>query len=163
MTNQKILKSLSNATGIKAKPLDNILRWHIYKIPREDREDVEQDLAELLIQHKPESPSLAYTICKRAIRDYWRAKTKHSQFHIQYASANTKNGDGDYSTFEELLTDKIDYEARYCDNIDSNVLFNSLPTPIRALVTKRLRGLGLTSTQRSQLRRYCKSTQYVTA
>ncbi len=160
MLDQKISKTLSNMTGIKKPDLDKILNHHQYKVPSEDRQDVLQDLSELLIQHRPNNPGLAYTICKRAVRDYWRAKVKKSQYHIVYASATVNNIGG--ITYADLLTDHIDYEARYCDNIDSNVLFNSLPKPIAKLVTKRLRGLGLTGAQRVQLHRFAKSTQYVT-
>lgn len=135
------------------------MNWHSHKVPFQDREDILQDILERLLKASPGNLGLAFTIAKRTIADYWRQINRRNQYPIVYGGMRVNDG----ITYAELLTDKIDYEARYCDNIDSNVLFNSLPKPIQALVQKRLRGLGLTSTQRSQLRRYCKTTQYVTA
>ena len=163
MTQNTLLKSVSNNTGLKVIDLTKIISHHRYKVPREDREDITQDMFELLLKHKPSSAGLAYTICKRSIADYWRHKARHNEFNISYASSVIASSEDGNITFEDLLIDRIDYESKYVDSIDSNVLFNSLPKPIAKLVAKRLRGLGLTSTQRSQLRRYAMTTQYVKA
>jgi len=153
-----ITKQLSSVIGIKQDKLENILDWHIHKVPLEERKDMAQDLAEALLKANPQTPELAFAICRNRIVDFWRHYKLHSQFHIHYGSELIEDGEGNEIELIETLAGEVEFEKRISEKIDAESLYGKLPKPIKRVIDKRIVGLRLSDAERQQLHRYIKAT-----
>lgn len=153
-----ITKALSGQLGIKENKLEEVLAWHIRKVPNQEREDIAQDLAEALLKAKPKTPELAFTICRNRVVDFWRSYKRHSQFDIAYGSELVEDGEGGEVELIQTLAGEVEFEKRIDGKIDADSLFAKLPKPIQCIIEKRIVGLRLSDNERQQLHRYIKAT-----
>ena len=127
------------------------------KVPREEREDLFQDIALAVFKAKTKDMKLAYAIARCDWIDFWK-RYKIRQ-HLSLDSV-TEDDTGNPVTLAELLVGETEFERKMADKMDADSMYNSLPLNIQPLITKRLLGGRLNNTERSQLNRYIKKDGY---
>jgi len=120
-----------------------------HKVPRQNREDVFQDIFLALYQHKVTDNGLAYAIARTDWVDWWQSYKIRSHYSLD-SVANQDTGD----TFGDLLVGVCDFEAQICGKINGDRLLEALPQRIRGIVQKRLDGHATNKLEQSQLRRF---------
>jgi len=147
------------------------------KVPREERQDVFQELVTAILDSGTEDAAFAYTIARRDWQNWWAKYQLHSQYYQGYLSDTITNSDGEETELAELLVGEVEFENKQIDKLDSERLWHQIPTEIQQLVTKRLQGkpLGaprsrkagqpknsstLNNTERSRLNRWVKTEGY---
>lgn len=154
---QQTAHALAGQLGFRENKLASILEHHAHHVPAQERADVVQHLAEVFLSEQPNTPELAFIIAKRRVANWWRHYKRHSLFgdsEVTYGSENVDDGEGGTREMIDTIADSADYVARFEDREASRVLFGTLPNEVRKAVIKRLRGLGLTATERSRVKRF---------
>jgi len=127
------------------------------KVPREEKEDLFDELALTLLKAKTKDERLAYAIARCDWRNWW-SKYKIRQ---HYSLDMVIEGDnGDPVTLGETLVGEVEFEHKMNGKIDGERLYQRLPDTIKAIVNKRLIGKALNNTERSQLNRWIKKEGY---
>jgi len=127
------------------------------KVPREEREDLFQELALTLLKAKTKEDRLAYAIARCDWRNWWQKYKIRQHYSLDTV---IDQGDGDPITLGETLIGEIEFEHKMDGKIDGDRLWQKLPGNIKAIVSKRLIGKALNNTERSQLNRWIKSKGY---
>lgn len=154
-----ISKALAGQLEIKESELQKTLDWQLHKVPFQEREDVAQDLAEELLKAKPQTPSLAFAICRNRVVDWWRHYKLHSQYDVRYGSEIVDDGEGGETELIETLAGEVEFEKRISGQLDADTLFGSLPKHIQKVINKRLIGLRLSDAERQRLSRYVRANK----
>jgi len=127
------------------------------KVPREEREDLFQELALTLLKHKTKDDKLAYAIARCDWQNWW-SKYKIRQHYSLDMVIDTD--DGNPVTLGETLVGEVEFERKMDGKLDAQAIWQKLPGNIKAIVNKRLIGKALNNTERSQLSRWVKSQGY---
>jgi len=156
---QETTKILSSILAIPETNLGKILKYHAYKVPTQDREDIVQDLAEKLLATKPANAKLAFVICKNRVNDWWRhykASKGYEAFSLYDSLQDTED-----ITLEETLSAEYHYAKRLDSDIDAENLLASLPANIQNIISKRLLGIGNSAAERQTLHRFIASNPVI--
>jgi len=147
------------------------------KVPREERQDLFQELVTAILDSGTEDAAFAYTIARRDWQNWWSKFKLHSQFYEGYLSDTITNSDGEETELAELLVGEVEFENKQIDKLDAQRLWQQIPVDIQKLVIKRLQGkpLGaprkrktgqpkssgtLNGTERQRLNRWVKTEGY---
>lgn len=126
------------------------------KVPKEEREDMFQELTLAILEVKADSERLAYAIAKCDWRDWWQKYKIRSHYLAGSLNARLEDSDGQEVEFGELLIGEVEFERKMQGKIDGEALYNRLPEAIKPIVSKRLLGFSLTGAERVRLSRYVK-------
>lgn len=110
------------------------------KVPKEEREDLFQDIALAVLKARTKDERLAYAIARCDWRDWWAKYSIRQHYSLDSIIADE---DGNQTTYGELLVGEVDFEARINGDLDGQALYEQLPLWIRNLVDKRLQGKPL--------------------
>jgi hypothetical protein len=152
----------ANLEVIKALPTyqKNALKMaYIFsrKVPRQEREDLFQELALGGFKAKTRDEKLAYAVARCDWINWWK------KFKVrQHYSLDTviEDEDGNLQRVGELIVGEVDFEYRLDGKVDAERIWHKLPDNVKPIVRDRLLGKALTSTERSTLNRWIKSTGY---
>jgi len=127
------------------------------KVPREEREDLFQDIALAILRAQTKDEKLAYAIARCDWRDWWKKYKNRSHY-----SLNTVIDDNEGNSAEliELLVGETEFERKQCDKLDTQAIWNQLPAKIKPIIMNKLIGQPLNSTERSHLKRWITRTGY---
>lgn len=130
------------------------------KAPREEREDLFQELTLKLLEARAGDEALCYSIARCDWQNWWAKYKIRCHF-----SLNTKVADDDGNVVEwgELLVGVADFEERIIGDLDGESLLNQLPSWVAKLVYKRLIGHGITGGERRLLDKWVLSRPTVLA
>jgi DNA-directed RNA polymerase specialized sigma24 family protein len=117
------------------------------KVPRQERQDLFQELFLTLFEHKAADNGLAYAIARADWCDWWRSYKIRSHYSLDMV-ADADSGD----SFGDLLVGVCDFEARILGKINGDRLLEALPDYIRKTVQRKLNGQPTSSRERAQLR-----------
>ena len=163
--------------GINAKLAIEAGYVFSHKVPKEERQDLFQELVTAILDSGTEDAAFAYTIARRDWQNWWAKYKLHSQYYQGYLSDTITNSDGEETELAELLVGEVEFENRQIDKLDAERLWQRIPADIQQLVAKRLQGkpLGaprkrkagkpksdstLNGTERQRLNRWIKSEGY---
>lgn len=107
------------------------------KVPREEREDLFQDLALAILKTKTGDERLAYAIARCDWRNWW------SKFRIrQHYSLDQviDHDDGSPITLGEMIVGECEFELKIDGDLDGQRIWDRLPSNIKPLILKRLEG-----------------------
>lgn len=107
------------------------------KVPREEREDLFQDLALTLLKARQGDEKLAYAIARCDWIDFWKSY-KHRQHYSLDSVIDTDKGNP--VTLAELLVGEVEFEAKMDGKFEAQRIWESLPDNIKPLIAKRLLG-----------------------
>lgn len=129
-----------------------------HKVPRQEREDLFQELFLTLWEKRISDNGIAYAVAHCDWANWWRAYKIRSHYSLD-SVANNESGD----TFGDLLVDVCDFEAQICGKINGDRLLETLPDYVRKIVQKRLDGHSLTGGEAIMLRKFVASRPTVLA
>jgi len=154
----KVIKSLKPEAKVALKSA------YVFasKVPREEREDMFQDLTLAILERKTKDERLAYSIARFDWIDWWRKYKVRQHFGLSLEST-VKDEDGNEMYLRELLVGECEFERKIDGKLDGERLWAKLPSPIKAVVQKRLEGKALNNTERSQLNRFVKANPMLLA
>ena len=113
------------------------------KVPRQDREDVYQELFLAVFEAKTKDEPLAYAIARCDWKDWWQARKVRQHYFGGSLDKAVIDGDGNETTVSELLVGEVEFERKICSDMDAQSMFNRLPEWLKPLIEKRLRALGI--------------------
>ncbi len=137
------------------------------KAPREEREDLMQELTLRLLQARVADERMAYCVARCDWKDWWRAYKVRAHLSLDMdvsesgrlaVDGNNVATDDNPATLADTLIDSIRYETLVDGKLDCQRIWHKLPDNIRAIATKRLRNKALTGAERVALYRFQKST-----
>ena len=154
--NLKALKKMSQESRIALKSA------YIFssKVPKQDREDLFQELAIAILEAKTKDEPLAYAIARCDWRNWWEKKMTRANYFGGSLNKAVKDSEGGEVELGELLVGEVEFEAKMCDRLDAGRLWNKLPEQIKPIIQNRLLGFALVPLQRKQLSRYLKKDGY---
>lgn len=126
------------------------------KVPKEEREDLFQELTLAILEQRVDDERLAYAIAKCDWRDWWAKYKVRSHYLAGSLNARLESSDDQEFEFGELLVGEVEFERKMAGKIDGQALYSKLPEAIKPIVTKRLLGRALTGPERVKLSRYVK-------
>jgi len=127
------------------------------KAPRQEREDLFQELALALLKAKTKDERLAYAIARCDWKDWW-SKYKIRQ-HYSLDSV-TEDEDGNPVTLGELIVGESEFELKMDGKLDAYRIWNKLPDKIKPIIQNRLLGMALTHQERNTLNYWIKTKGY---
>lgn len=110
------------------------------KVPREEREDMFQELALALLEARTKDERLAYTIARCDWRNWWEKFKTREHYLAGSLNRTVSNGEGGEVEFGELLVGEVEFERKMQGKIDGEALYKQLPGWVQRLVSKRLAG-----------------------
>ena len=156
------IKVESYLEAIKAMPTEakNALKVaYVFsrKVPREEREDLFQELALAVFKAKTRDERLAYTIARMDWLNWWK------RYKIrQHTSLDSviEDSEGNPTTLAEMLVGEVEFENKINGKLEAERIWEQLPDSIKPIVNNRLIGKALTSRERVALHRYIKADGY---
>jgi len=127
------------------------------KVPRQEREDMFQDIALALFKVKARDERLAYAIARCDWRDFWRKYMVRQHYSLD---SIVEDDEGNPVTLSEVLVGEVEFERKMDGKLDAERIWDKLPKLIKPLVHKRLIGKALTATERKQMSRYVQADGY---
>lgn len=127
------------------------------KVPREEREDLFQDIALAVLKVKTKDERLAYAIARCDWIDFWKAYKIRQHYSLDSIVEDTE---GNPVTLGELLVGETEFERKMDGKLDAERIFDALPSHIQPIINKRLIGKALNQTERKRLNRYVKAEGY---
>jgi hypothetical protein len=113
------------------------------KVPREDREDMFQELVTAVLDSGATEERFAYTIARRDWQNWWQKRKLHSQYFAGYLSETVTDSDNEDTELAELLVGEVEFERKLDGKLDGERLWERIPDNIKPLVQKRLLGKPL--------------------
>jgi len=129
------------------------------KVPKEEREDLFQELTLTLLENRIEDERLAYTVARHDWIDWWKRYKVRQHLSL---NAEVTDADGQTIEFGELLVGEVEY-TRLDGKLDARRLWQKLPSNIQRIVGKRLRGIGINGHERFFLESWVKKNPLILA
>jgi len=127
------------------------------KVPREEREDLFQDIALAVLKIKTKDERLAYAVARCDWIDFWKRYKIREHYSLDSVVDDTE---GNPVTLGELLVGETEFERKLNGKMDAERIFDMLPSHIQPIIDKRLIGKALNSSERKRLSRYVKAEGY---
>lgn len=124
------------------------------KVPREDREDMFQELALAVLTVGTDSEKFAYTIARQDWRNWWSKYYTRQNYYGGSLNETVTDSDNNEVELVQLLAGTIEYDRKYDGDIDGQAIYRQLPENIRPIIDKRLIGTALNASERQALSRY---------
>ena len=124
------------------------------KVPKDEREDVMQELFLNLYKSKAQDEKLCYAIARCDWKDWWKKYKIRSHYSLDESVSQDETGNPE--TLGDLLVNEIRFEYLVDGKLDAEYMYNRLPAHIKPIVTKRLQSKPLTSNERVALHRFVK-------
>ena len=127
------------------------------KVPREERQDLFQDITLAVLKVKTKDERLAYAIARCDWIDFWKAYKIRQHYSLDSIVDDTEDNP---VTLGELLVGETEFERKMDGKMDAERIYDSLPINIQPIIDKRLIGKALNQTERKRLNRYVKAEGY---
>ena len=121
------------------------------KVPREEREDMYQELVLAVLKARAEDERLAYSICRCDWQNWWQKFKTRQQYQAGSLNQAIESETGEVVEFGELLIGEVDFDRRMDGELDGKALYEQLPSWVRSIVDKRLIGKSITGGERHLL------------
>jgi len=137
---------------IKALPREAKLAMKVgyifsHKVPRQEREDVFQDIALALLKVKPKDERIAYAIGRCDWQDFWRKYAVRQHYSLDSV---VEDNEGNAVTLSEVLVGEVEFERKMNGKLDAERIWDKLPEHIKPLIHKRLMGKPLLTGRRKR-------------
>ncbi|MBU1067010.1 hypothetical protein KKE60_04455 [Patescibacteria group bacterium] len=144
------LRVEANLEAIKAMPIEaktalKVAYVFSRKVPREEREDLFQDLALAVFKAKTKDEKLAYTIARLDWLNWWKRYKIRQHTSLDSVIEDTE---GNPTTLADMLVGEVEFETKVNGKMDADLLWSKLPEHIKPLVLKKLEGKALTAPSR---------------
>ena len=148
--NLKAIKSLTGEAKVALKSAFIFSR----KVPKEEREDLFQEIAMAVFKAKISDEKLAYAIARCDWKDWWRKYTIRQHYSLD----SIVNDESENPvTLAELIVGEVEFENKMNDKIEADRIYSLLPIDIKPIVSKRLLGQALTNKERAKMSYFVKT------
>lgn len=127
------------------------------KVPREEREDLFQEIALAVFKSKTKDERLAYAIARCDWQNWWRKYMIRQHYSLDTV---IENDDGNPVTMSELLVGEVEFERKMDGKLDAERIWEKLPDKVKPCITKRLLGMALNHQERNTLNYYVRTQGY---
>jgi len=152
----KSIKAMSQSSKLALKSAYIFSR----KVPREEREDLFQELALAVLKTQATDERLAYTVARCDWLNWWKAYKIRSHYSLDSV---VEDHEGHQVPFGELLVGEVEFERKLNGDMDGAKLYERLPDWVKRLVDKRLLGGTIRGGDRQLLNKWVKSRPLVLA
>jgi DNA-directed RNA polymerase specialized sigma24 family protein len=122
------------------------------KAPREEREDLFQDLMLKLLESRIADEKLCYAVARCDWQDWWKRYKVREHYSLDVSVSQDESGNP--VTLGDLLVNEIRFETMIDGKLDAVAIWNQLPSEIKPIITKRLQSKALSATERKRLNRF---------
>jgi hypothetical protein len=122
------------------------------KAPREEREDLMQELFLNVYKSKAQDEKLCYAIARCDWKDWWKQYKVRSHYSLDESVSQDERGNPE--TIGDLLVNEIRFETMVDGKLDAEYLWAKLPASVKPIITKRLQSKALTACERKRLNRF---------
>ncbi len=153
----------TNLKAIKALPVESKTALKVAyvfsrKVPREEREDMFQDLALAVFKAKTRDERLAYTIARLDWLDWWKRYKIREHYSLDSV---IEDEEGNPTTLANMIVGEVEFERKINGRLDAERIYDALPADIKPLIDRRLIGQPLRrSAERMRLNRWIKTEGY---
>ena len=130
------------------------------KVPREEREDLFQELTLAILKAKTKDEPFAYAIARCDWQNWWRKYKTREQFFGGYLSETVTNAENQATEIGELIVGEAEFERKMDGKLDAQRIWGKLPDMIKPIIQRRLLGYPLNANERQKLSRYVKAEGY---
>ena len=145
----------TTATIRKLKPAQRTALKAAYvfanKVPRDERQDLFQELVLALLERSTKEEKLAYAIARCDWIDWWKRFTTKQQYARVSLQSTVEDADGNETELSELIVGECEFERKMDGLLDGKALWAKLPNEIQAIVQKRLLGKALLKAEHNKL------------
>jgi len=120
------------------------------KCPKQEREDVFQELVLKLLESKADSEGLCYAVARCDWKNWFAKYAIRQHYSLDVAT----DDDGHECTYADLLVGEVDWERRQIETLDAETIYCLFPTDIQNIITKRLIGKPTSGKERIKLMRH---------
>ena len=158
----KVAAALASIKKLPAESKIALKTAYIFsrKAPRQDREDLFQELFMAVLESNTKDEPLAYAIARCDWRNWWAKRMRHQQYLGGSLNKVVAADDGHETEVGELIVGEVEFERVMIDRIDAETLFARLPKWLQPLINKRLVGMALSAVERQKLCRWNKAEGY---
>ena len=146
--------ALSGELGLDTSTVERILRpWLLKKVPSKERFDVLQHLACRILEVRPQTPGLLYSVVRFCVLDWWKAyrRRQHESLDVEVAA----DDEGDGIPLVETLPDGSRLLDEFvCSFVWATEMLSQIPAQVIEIGEKRLMGSTLTAAERQRLSRW---------
>jgi len=127
------------------------------KVPREEREDLFQEIALAVFKAKTKDERLAYAIARCDWKNWWRKYMVRQHYSLDTI---IEDDDGNPVTMTELLVGEVEFERKMNGKLDAERIYETLPDKVKPCVNKRLLGMALNHQERNTLNYFVRTQGY---
>lgn len=127
------------------------------KVPREEREDMFQELTLAVLQVKTKDERFAYAIARCDWRNWWDKYTTRSHFMAGSLNDTVLDSDNEEVELAELVVGEAEFERKMDGKLDAQRIWAKLPDDIKPIILKRLLGKALNHSERNKLNYYART------
>lgn len=122
------------------------------KVPREEREDLFQELMLNLLKARIQDEKLCYAVARCDWQDFWKRYKVRAHLSLDQSVSNDETGNP--VTLADLLVNEIRFETMVDGKLDAEYIWHKLPAHIKPIISKRLSGKALLDNERQALSRF---------
>lgn len=131
------------------------------KVPRQERQDLFQDIALTILEARVEDERLAYAIARCDWQDWWKKYTIRQHYSLDsILNRQSDDNEGTESTLGELIVGEAEFERKMDGKLDAERIWNKLPDYIKPIIFNRLLGKSTNQTDRQTLKRWIHKSGY---
>jgi len=130
------------------------------KVPREEREDLFQELCLAVLQVKTKDEKLGYAIARCDWRNWWQKFYTRQHYLAGSLNDTVLDSENQPVEFAELIVGEVEFERKIDGKMDAERIYQRLPDTIRPIINNRLIGKALNAVERQRLSRYIKKEGY---
>lgn len=123
------------------------------KVPREEREDLFQELAITLLEAKTNNEKLAYSIARCDWQDWWKKYRIRQHYSLDSV---IEDEEGNPATFGELVIGETEFELKMDGKMDAKRIWEMLPDNLKKAVQARLLGQMISPSDACDLQAWAK-------
>lgn len=151
-----VIKSMSQSAKIALKTAYVFSR----KVPREEREDMFQDLTLAVLKAKATDERLAYAVARCDWVNWWQRYKIRQHYNLD---SIVEDSEGNQVPYGELLVGECEFENRLDGDMDGERLYQQLPKWVQDIVKKRLIGKPIRGGERKLIDRWVSTRPLVLA
>lgn len=130
------------------------------KVPREEREDMFQELFTAIWEVKTKDEPFAYAIARCDWRNWWQKYMTRQHYLAGSLNQTVTDNDSQEVELAELIVGETEFEFKMDGKLDAERIWDKLPDMIKPIIQRRLLGYPLNATERQRLSRYVNKEGY---
>jgi hypothetical protein len=127
------------------------------KVPKQERQDLFQDIAATIWEANIQDEKLAYAVARCDWQDWWKRYSIRQHYSLDTV---IEDSEGNPATLAELIVGEAEFERKMNGKLDAHRIWQQLPGKIKPIIMKRLLGHNLNGAERFKLHYWIKTKGY---